>query len=65
MIKFYVWLGWGQIGEHCWSNNVCRQKLNYLTSHLDNMETCVMNMIIQNLYFGLVGVKLANIVLST
>ena len=45
-------LGWGQIDEHCWSNNVGRQKLNHLTSHLNNVETCVTNMIIQNLYFG-------------
>ena len=45
-------LGWSQIGEHCWSNNVGGQKLNHLTSHLNNVETCVINMITQNLYFG-------------
>ena len=28
------------------------QKLNHLTSHLNNVETCVINMITQNLYFG-------------
>ena len=46
-----ILLGWGQIDEHCCSNNVGRQKLNHLTSHLNNVETCVINMIIQNLYF--------------
>ena len=52
MLRMRVMLGWGQIGEHCWSNNVGGQKLNNLTSHLNNVETCVINMIIQNLYFG-------------
>ena len=42
-------LGWGQIEEVCWSNNVDRQKLNHLTSHLNNVETCLTNMIIQKL----------------
>ena len=28
------------------------QKLNHLTSHLNSVETCVINMIMQNLYFG-------------
>ena len=28
------------------------QKLNHLTSHLNNVEMCVINMITQNLYFG-------------
>ena len=46
------WTSWGQIDEHCWSNNVGWQKLNHLTSHLNNVETCVINMIIQILYFG-------------
>ena len=45
-------LGWGQTDEHCWPNNVGWQKLNHLTSHLNNVETCVIKMITQNLYFG-------------
>ena len=45
-------LGWGQIDAHCWPNKVGWQKLNHLTSHLNNVETCVINMITQNLYFG-------------
>ena len=45
-------LGWDQTDEHCWSNNVSGQKLNHLTSHLNNVETRVINMNIQNLYFG-------------
>ena len=52
MTCFVFVLGWGQIDEHCWSNNVGWQKSNHLTSHLNNVETCVMNMIPQNLYFG-------------
>ena len=36
-------LGWGQI---CWSSNVGAQKLNHLTSNLNNKG--VINMIIQN-----------------
>ena len=38
--------------DHCWSNNVGGEKLSHLKSHLNNVETCVINMIIQNLYFG-------------
>ena len=34
------------------TNYVRGQKLNHVTSHLNNVETCVINMIIQNLYFG-------------
>ena len=52
MAIIYHLKGWGQIDEHCWSNNVGWQKLNHLTSHLNNVETCVINMITQNLYFG-------------
>ena len=48
----FVQLDWGQIDEHCWSNNVGWQKLNHLTSHLNNVETCAINMITLNLYFG-------------
>ena len=47
-----LFLGWGQIDEHCWSNNVGWQKLNHLISHLNNVETCVINVITKNLYFG-------------
>ena len=45
-------LGLSQIGQHYWLNNIGQQKLNYLTSRLNNMEKCVVNMIIQNLDFG-------------
>ena len=34
------------------TNNVGWQKLDHLTSHLKNVKTSVINMIIQNLYFG-------------
>ena len=43
---------WGQIDEHCWYNDAGGQKVNHLKSHLNTVETCVINMIIQNLYFG-------------
>ena len=32
--------------------NIVGPKLNHLTSHLNNVETCVINMITQNLHFG-------------
>ena len=38
--RFLPNLGWGQIDTHCWSNNVGWQKLNHLTSHLNNVEKC-------------------------
>ena len=45
-------LSWSQIDEHYWFNNVGGQKLNHLTSYLNSAQTCVINIIIQNLYFG-------------
>ena len=45
-------LGWGKKHEHYWSNNVGGQKLNHLISHLSNVETSMINMIIQNFYLG-------------
>ena len=47
-----IYYDWGQIDENCWSDNVDWQKFNHLTSHLNNVETYEINMIIQNLYFG-------------
>ena len=35
------YLGWGQINEHCWPNNVGGQTLNYLTSDLNMVEKFV------------------------
>ena len=35
-------------------------KVNHLTSHLNNVETCVINMITQNLYFGFCQTFLSN-----
>ena len=49
----FLSLGWGQIDEHRWSNNVVWQKLNHFASHLNNVETCVTKLVTQNLYFGL------------
>ena len=51
--RVIVALGWGQIDEHCLSYNVGGQKLNHLTSHFNNVETCEINMSFQNFYFGL------------
>ena len=47
-LQHRLWSNW----RHCWSNNVGWQKLKHLTSYFNNMETCVINMITQNLYFG-------------
>ena len=53
IFAMFINLGWSQIDEQCCSNNVGGQTLNHLTiSHLNNVETCVINMIIQNLYFA-------------
>ena len=44
-------LSWGQIDEHCWFNNVGGQELSHLTSYLNGVEMCVVNIIIQNVDF--------------
>ena len=48
-IQIILWLGSN------WRTELAQQcgltKLNHLTSHLNNVETCVINMITQNLYF--------------
>ena len=50
-LKFRLGSNWRTLlVQQC--SYIVGQKLNHLTSHLNNVETCVINMIIQKLYFG-------------